>query len=251
MDEKDIPPPPMPEYMKGHDVDRDIASETEESADPLEEQSTEDIKREFLQAGDEEENPDDLMLEPEVVAQEDPLTEEKPLAEMAEHPEIIVEEDPVREIYQDKAGQPAEQPAEEISATENASPEFEQASMPDPGQPMPEPVSVEAIPKPPVAEETAEQEEALAAVEEKLEEAEQVAEEIAEGVRKPSAKTPFKPGMYKFEEKCTMYKEPRSLSAEAGSIPAGRKLWIDGHDENWLKAYKKSGAVYISADCLQ
>ena len=65
---------------------------------------------------------------------------------------------------------------------------------------------------------------------------------------KPKKK--FKSGMYKFSEKCTMYKEPRALSEEAGSIRPGRKLWIDAHNDGWHKAYKKSGTVYISADCL-
>lgn len=83
-------------------------------------------------------------------------------------------------------------------------------------------------------------------MEEQLEAAEAQAEEQ---LREPT--TAFKPGMHQFSKKCTMRDKPSELGEAQGAIRPGRKLWIDAHNQKWHKAYKKSGAVYISADCLK
>ncbi len=235
MDEADVPPPPMPDYMKNKEVDRNTASMPAES---FNDQSAESVKEEFLQAGEED-------LE---VAEDEPVATEVvegPISDVADqNPESSAPK-----VYEDPA-EPA--PLEEVSEVEEAEPEFENANI-TPSQEE----KVKNDFQTDVGNEVAEPEpaatnpEELAEVEKTLEKAEQEAEAIAEGVRKPSARRPFKAGLYTFSEKCTMYKQPRSLSEEAGSIPAGRKLWIDPHNDGWLKAYKKSGTVYISSDCLQ
>lgn len=61
----------------------------------------------------------------------------------------------------------------------------------------------------------------------------------------------FKNGFHKFAKNCMMKSEPNSGSADAGSVNAGKKLWLDSHDGQWFKAYKKSGAVYIPANCIK
>lgn len=69
-----------------------------------------------------------------------------------------------------------------------------------------------------------------------------------DAVRKP---TSFKAGMHTFSKECTFYTAPDRESAEDGSAKSGKKLWLDPHVEGWVKAYKKSGTVYIPADCVQ
>lgn len=255
MDEADIPPPPMPEYMKKHQVkmetqdtsfkggdleetsdevaetsdeemDREVASEP---AVNLGGQSEEDIKHEFLQAGEENEDvPEDMAVQE---VQEGSI-EEAAEKEMAEKP--------IPDLYEEPTGKV---PAEEVSEVQESEKEFEQAAMEK--TPMPPPVEVVDQPNPtePAADK-------LAEVEQTLEAAEVEAEARLDNGRKPSSKKKFKAGMYKFDDKCVMHKEPSSMSDTAGSIRAGRKLWIDPHNESWHKAYKKSGTVYISADCI-
>lgn len=60
----------------------------------------------------------------------------------------------------------------------------------------------------------------------------------------------FKAGMHKFTQKCNMKSEPSESGKNAGSVSAGKKLWLDNHDGQWVKAYKKSGTVYINKNCL-
>lgn len=260
--ESDIPPPPMPEYMKKHQV----KMETEDTADfansdqndelndsapsqnsqqrntasqPAESfnnQSADSIREEFLQAGDDNE---------EVT----PMQEVQPVQQgsITEEPEKeVVEQTP--EIYED----PVEKPqVEEVSEVEVAEPEFEQANIsPSQDEKFKQDYQTDVGNQPQPVAPIESQQEALADVEESLEEAGQQAQQTLVSGRLPSSKK-FKSGMYKFSKECTMYSEPRTFSREAGSIPAGRKLWIDPHDQDWLKAYKKSGTVYIPADCLK
>ncbi len=74
-------------------------------------------------------------------------------------------------------------------------------------------------------------------------------EKIVKPSRKPSS--PFKNGFYTFSQNCTMRSKPSDSGAEAGSVQAGKKLWLDQHNGEWLKAYKKAGTVYVSADCVK
>ncbi|MCJ8276314.1 MAG: hypothetical protein MJK18_05710 [Bdellovibrionales bacterium] len=68
--------------------------------------------------------------------------------------------------------------------------------------------------------------------------------------KRKAASVAFKSGMHKFKKKCTMFTQPNKTSSPNGVVKAGRKLWVDGHNANWRKAYKKSGTVYIHKSCL-
>lgn len=69
--------------------------------------------------------------------------------------------------------------------------------------------------------------------------------------RKPTSVTkPFNGGMHSFKKDCTMYSKPNTSSSSAGSVSKGKKLWIDPHNNEWHKAYKKSGTVYIHNSCI-
>ncbi len=244
IDEKDIPPPPMPDYMKDKGYQPAEASERSPSSTQGEQEDVpyEDVKREFLQAGDED------LETPEVTAVDDVQTGdiEEGAAEPAVHSPKMVLEDPVEEEKVDP-----------VNAVEESVPEFEQAEISDP---QTEQVRDEYLQsgkqelQEEVQEYQPEEDDApseLASVEQKLEQAEEQAEQSLEQKdRDVSGLKPFKAGMYKFTKECTMYQEDSSFSDKAGVISAGRKLWIDPHSTNWRKAYKKSGEVYISADCL-
>ncbi len=264
MDESDVPPPPMPEYMKKHQVkmevqdtsisEPELESSDEENSESVEEvadrdtastpaesfegQSAESIKQEFLQVGDEESE----------LSEDEPVQQKVMEGSISEVSDEEMNEAP-KTMYEDPIAPP---PIEEVSAVDESTGEFEQANIsPDQSEKVKNDFQSDVGNKVAEPEQAPVNPEALAEVEETLEEAEQEAEAIAAGARQPSAKAPFKSGMYKFAEECKMYKEPRSFSDQAGSIPPGRKLWIDSHNENWLKAYKKSGTVYISTDCLK
>lgn len=60
----------------------------------------------------------------------------------------------------------------------------------------------------------------------------------------------FKNGMYRLGSNCTMRSQPSKTARNAGSVSKGKKLWMEGHNANWVKVYKKSGAVYINKVCL-
>ena len=241
-DEADIPPPPMPEYMKKHQAnnpaptpapqERQMASESQ----AFDDQTSESIKNEFLNAGEEDSEVNDARAVQEV--EEGPIQEEEPL-EVVQKPSIVLEDIPGPERLQ------------EVSEVEVATPEFEQAEIPvtedikrnyqqGAGNELKEEVTAGGS-----------NSENLEEVEENLEAAGEVAQQTLESSRKPSGKKAFKAGMHKFSKKCSMQAEPSSMSDEAGVIRPGRKLWIDAHNDDWHKAYKKSGTVYISADCLQ
>lgn len=64
------------------------------------------------------------------------------------------------------------------------------------------------------------------------------------------ASAPVKNGFYTFKNSCTMKAEADSASSDVGQVNAGKKLWLDHHDSQWFKVYKKSGTAYISANCI-
>lgn len=260
----EVAPPPMPDYMKKNKEfnvppppppRRKIQSEEPDAVDG---QLRDEVRQEFLQAGEEDlevaETPDIRPVD------ESPINSDNPEETLeGEEERMVVEETPQKQEIQ------------EVSEVEESAPEFEQATMgeekiedakeeyvqagDDPNKLIVPTADTQPTSEEPdqteVAKEMSEEEAPLEAVEEQLEEAEQVAEAALNSPRQPTSDQPFKAGMYKFAKKCQMYAEPSSMSDKAGSIRAGRKLWIDKHDDDWHKAYKKSGAVYISADCLQ
>jgi len=61
----------------------------------------------------------------------------------------------------------------------------------------------------------------------------------------------FKSGLHTFSQTCSMKSKPSDSGADEGTVQAGKKLWLDAHNGEWLKAYKKSGPVYVSADCIK
>lgn len=60
----------------------------------------------------------------------------------------------------------------------------------------------------------------------------------------------FKNGMYRVSVNCTMRKKPSTAGKKAGTVKKGKKLWMEGHNKNWVKVYKKSGPVFINKLCL-
>ncbi len=60
----------------------------------------------------------------------------------------------------------------------------------------------------------------------------------------------FKNGMYGVKKDCRMHGKPNLQSKKQGSVNRGKKLWMENHDKNWVKVFKKSGPVYINKSCL-
>jgi hypothetical protein len=59
-----------------------------------------------------------------------------------------------------------------------------------------------------------------------------------------------KNGYFVFANACDMKSSPASGSKSVGNVAKGKKLWLDVHNGQWFKAYKKSGTAYISANCV-
>ena len=60
----------------------------------------------------------------------------------------------------------------------------------------------------------------------------------------------FKQGMYTFNEDCQMRDDADRNGSPAGMVRAGKKLWVEPYDSNWLRVYKKSGPVYVRRSCI-
>lgn len=254
----DIPPPPMPDYMKKHRITNPPpAPQPKAKLQPqetLQDTPVKEKKTKFLEEASNlkvfskteaeitpaqenflqslsGENSREVAQEPTDLENENSSTNEEPL-EFTELEEATHEQ------------------IEEVSEVDVSEPEFEQAKMGDESmENIKEAFLSDAGNTPTVLDGEKQQEEPsenLAEVEQTLEAAEAKAEEQ---LREPT--TTFKPGMHQFHKKCMMRAEPSEHSESQGAIQSGRKLWIDAHNSKWHKAYKKSGAVYISADCLQ
>lgn len=65
------------------------------------------------------------------------------------------------------------------------------------------------------------------------------------------ASVELKNGYYVFSSDCVMKSQPQESSKNVGTVNSGKKLWLDAHNGQWLKAYKKSGAAYVPASCVQ
>lgn len=56
---------------------------------------------------------------------------------------------------------------------------------------------------------------------------------------------------YRTKKLCYAKKQPQNQSPVVTQIKKGKKVWVDGHNQNWGKIYLKGGAsAYISKDCL-
>jgi hypothetical protein len=71
-----------------------------------------------------------------------------------------------------------------------------------------------------------------------------------EDAPEPAAPTDFKDGFYNIAVNCNMRAEPSAASANEGKIKAGKRLWVEGYNNDWVRVFKKSGPVYISKVCL-
>ncbi len=60
----------------------------------------------------------------------------------------------------------------------------------------------------------------------------------------------FKNGMYRVGSACTMRAQPSTSASKEGTVPKGKKLWMEAHNANWVKVFKKSGPVFINKVCL-
>lgn len=69
-------------------------------------------------------------------------------------------------------------------------------------------------------------------------------------VSKKAVSKKFKSGMHKFSINCEMKAQADASSKNVGKVKAGKKLWVENHNKNWAKVYKKSGAVFVNKGCL-
>lgn len=60
----------------------------------------------------------------------------------------------------------------------------------------------------------------------------------------------FKSGMYPVSSNCTMREKPNKNAKSMGTVDAGKKLWMEKHNDEWVKVFKKSGPVYLNKVCL-
>lgn len=80
--------------------------------------------------------------------------------------------------------------------------------------------------------------------------------ETLEPVKKKRAKkkiasvSKFKNGMYRASVNCSMRAKASAKSKKVGTVKKGKKLWMEKHNKNWVKVFKKSGPVYINKLCL-
>ncbi len=70
----------------------------------------------------------------------------------------------------------------------------------------------------------------------------------AEG--KATKKSP-KSGLRVFSRKCEIRARPAAKSKVTGSVPKGKKLWVDSHDAAWGKVRTKAGRGYVSKSCYK
>ena len=71
-----------------------------------------------------------------------------------------------------------------------------------------------------------------------------------ESAPKKSAVKAFKNGMYKVRSNCSMRSRPSTRAKKVGKVRGGKRLWMEKHNQGWVKIFKKSGPVFISKKCL-
>lgn len=60
----------------------------------------------------------------------------------------------------------------------------------------------------------------------------------------------FNDGMYNISSNCNMRSGPSQTASKEGLVPKGKRLWVEGHNDTWVKVFKKSGPVFIHKSCL-
>lgn len=68
--------------------------------------------------------------------------------------------------------------------------------------------------------------------------------------KKVASVSGFKSGMYPVSTNCTMRAKPNKSAKSMGTVDAGKKLWMEKHNDEWVKVFKKSGPVYLNKVCL-
>ena len=85
-----------------------------------------------------------------------------------------------------------------------------------------------------------------------VEEPKQVAKtEPVEAKKEQIPTSTAKTGYFVFANACDMKFSPTAGSKSVGNVAKGKKLWLESHNAQWFKAYKKSGTAYVSADCIK
>jgi hypothetical protein len=232
----DVPPPPMPDYMKKHNFKSPPPPppKTKLQSPAMVQPEKKETKKvtKFLN----ESKPQPKIFQKTSSIKEDvdkTLIENQEDDEASLEPETEITEAPKYDDSENETNEVMEQTLERVNSkylqdTENENTaELQEAN----------------------GKNSAQANEKLAEVEDMLESQEQDHEKLLNN-RIVAGTQKFKAGMYKFNSDCSMHVDASSISDKAGKIKAGQKLWIDSHDTNWHKVYKKSGAVYISADCL-
>ncbi|MCM2281956.1 MAG: hypothetical protein NDI61_08940 [Bdellovibrionaceae bacterium] len=181
----------------------------------------------------------------------------------------FAEEDP-DDVFLDDGGM-IETPPEADAAAAATSPEGEGGepvalpeSEPDPmdvppptepakvAQPAPEPEEDDSVDEPaPQAKPKAKVQQAKKA----KEPVEKVTEKVAAKPKAKSAKTSrkvaSKEGFRTTKAECEMHKSAAADSPVLITVAASRKLWVEEHNEEWVKAFRKTGHGFISRDCFE
>lgn len=69
----------------------------------------------------------------------------------------------------------------------------------------------------------------------------------ASKTRKPASKEGFRT----LKADCPMHESASGDSAVLITVKGDRKLWIEDHDANWVKGFRKNGHGYMSRDCFE
>lgn len=78
-----------------------------------------------------------------------------------------------------------------------------------------------------------------------------VAAKASKGSKSPARKTASKEGFRTTTTSCEMHASPASASPVVLTVPGSKKLWIEEHDESWVKAFRKKGHGFLSRDCFE
>lgn len=64
-------------------------------------------------------------------------------------------------------------------------------------------------------------------------------------------KTASKEGFRTTAGECRMHKSASSSSPVLITVSASKKIWVEDHNDGWVKAFRKSGHGYLSRKCFE
>lgn len=67
---------------------------------------------------------------------------------------------------------------------------------------------------------------------------------------KNSRKTASKEGFRTTAAECKMHQAASASSPVLLTVAGAKKLWVEEHNDGWVKAFRKSGHGYLSRDCF-